>query len=333
MFSKKSSKLVEVVFVAYILMAFSFVFSMPETFIIYKINSMETPPIIDGDLSDWNENYKIKTAITENNVYQIVSMPLDAKDWNADYYCAWDDKWMYFGIRVTADDKIVRGNNDLSDCVYIIPTVLDHGKWIYLFNNVLGYGNPSFCAGNPININTFSCGVNMYGNGVFPTYEFKMDMPVLRSCAPGNGIDSLKIMVGTIDDESDSGWGPDLGFGVEYLGQKYYYESQCYYPWTYPTYKLVGEYISIQKNKLNNRKPSFIELLPNPCFKGTPLNVRCVSKPLRVQIYDINGRLIQDYSSIGNLSFQMDLSDLSSGLYLLIVYLINGNFQKKLLLY
>lgn len=80
-------------------------------------------------------------------------------------------------------------------------------------------------------------------------------------------------------------------------------------------------------NEFNNSK-SFI-LSPNPASDKVTLDFRVLEDEIKIEIYDLNGKLISAYNT-QNSQYTIDVTTLSNGLYIIKVVIGDKVFNEKL---
>jgi hypothetical protein len=294
---------------------------------VYRLPDGFTPAV-DGDLSEWSDVYFIDSLRSDDNVYYRDSeTPWSAADFQYHLYMAWDSDWVYFAAKVTSDDDPM---NDPSagawstDNMKINPG--GQGATVYLTSDGRVVPNPS-CPYTPGT--TFHCGINTFGNGPFPTYEFS----IAKSIVDPFGMNMFTLSPGS--EENDAG-GSDVLYccvGVEYLGNKTddAVGPPPDNPLYYPRFDLGDSIPASVETPF--RKSVSINVFPNPFCATTEITI-FTGNPDKgtVGIYNIKGERVFSRHVEGQGRVRWEADARPSGVYLLRIEAGQETYSRKLLL-
>jgi hypothetical protein len=210
-------------------------FAAPAT---YYVLPADRAMAVDGSLSDWSSIYYLDTIESDNNIFFRDSpMYWTSQEFNGELYAAWDNDWIYFAVKITQDDAYFprTGAGDLRcyDNLRLHPGGCSMAA--YIGSDGSYYSDPS----NPYTVNsTLFYGVSTTGNNGLPIYEFRIDKNLLDPFQ----MYVFQLSIGSIDNDTEGDCQDryDLGFGVDYRGDKQDSNSgQCGNPLYYPTFHLA----------------------------------------------------------------------------------------------
>ena len=282
----------------------------------YQIRPLSIAPTIDGNISEWTEDYFLDSLHNGNNVLYAH----DASAWTRNeiqyiVYGAYDENKIYFAIKVIADDAPTR-TGAVPDHITINPG----GQAMACFLTCAGVfiTNPS--SPFELNQNTF-VGTQAQGNGEFPTYEIAVNKSAVDPFESG----SFSLLVGTWDADNDGTNDMGTGIGVEYTGNKL---DDSNNPWDnpmyYPTYNLLGTEgspIAVENALFASKNANTLNASPNPSMPATTL-VYTSSEKGSLSIYAITGQMVKSFPiNPGSGKIQWDAKDmsgkvLSAGIYI-----------------
>ena len=75
-----------------LLFLFSGIFAVPAQYPVYKTDN---PPVIDGDLSDWDNTYFVDSIQSDDNIICRDGNVWNRNDFQMGLYTAWDDSMIY----------------------------------------------------------------------------------------------------------------------------------------------------------------------------------------------------------------------------------------------
>jgi hypothetical protein len=194
---------------------FTTIVTKPGEFHILRLPTGDSVKI-DGAVQEWPAQYLLATVNGDENVYYRTDSNAIVPDseWNAELYGAYDDDFVYFAVKVIADDYILFQGQAAwrEDNIKVNPGGQAAAFYVWI-NGVTT--NPS-C---PYKVDsTLFASMRPDGNGQLPVYEFALSRNVLDPF----GALSFQISVGTEDNDSN-GTGLDqtyIGFGAYYDGDK-----------------------------------------------------------------------------------------------------------------
>jgi hypothetical protein len=282
----------------------------PSTYSVLKLPA-GSEPNMDGDvLGEWPIEYFIDSLHSDDNLYaRDDGLP----EWTRAMfqmqgYLAWDDSWVYFGVKVVADD-----DKDDASCAWNSDNLKinpgGQAMAFYICPNGEIKPNPS----NPYTIGTTLIGAAIAdaGDGL-PSYEFKIDKALLDPFLMG----LWQLSVGTEDQGSVF-----AAIGAEYTGNKQDWNGN---PWDnplyYPTYSLLtqeGPPMGIEGEVARSlQMKESISASPNPFMPTTTLSFTARQNGT-IKIYDISGQLIDHFNTrAGTGTVNWNAKNLASGIYI-----------------
>jgi hypothetical protein len=98
----------------------------------------------------------------------------------------------------------------------------------------------------------------------------------------------------------------------------------------------IAPVISVEESPLQSQADFYIS--PNPAREGTELHFMCLAgSPVSVTVYDLTGNKVRDVAHAGMLSpgphqVRVETSDLSSGMYFIVMDMAGERITKKLII-
>jgi hypothetical protein len=275
-----------------------------------------TAPTIDGDLSDWDQSYFLDSLHSDDNCYyRDLDNAWTAADIQYEVYATWDASKVYFAVKVTADDDPLQqqGLNSeglpkvhCSDGLKINPG----GQSMAFYFITDGTFQPGSSCPFQKDVNAWA-GLNVTGNGAFPTYEFALDKSLLDPF----GMSMFQLSVGSEENDGlDCQDGLYMGLGAEYTGNKH---DGMGNPWDnslyYPSYTLVSA--AVEAAPVYALDSETLTSAPNPFKPSTVISYNVKNSGL-LKIFDLNGKLIGRFETkAGAGKVTWNANDLASGIY------------------
>ncbi|OGJ88284.1 MAG: hypothetical protein A2268_05220 [Candidatus Raymondbacteria bacterium RifOxyA12_full_50_37] len=221
-------------FCAAIILCAVFVIHGRDTLKVYNTN---TPPVIDGDLSDWNEAYMVRNVAFNSldQLYYVESSDMSAwtgfdTDYNAKVYLAHDNNNLYIGWQTTIDDIPLHAGYDWYESDNLCLSFGAKDDWMYVINApILHDSNPRTLAYDYL-LDGAEAAVTVQD---LPVYEIKLPLLSIPRFYPTNPPFML-ISIGTWDADG-TGAGQYMGLGATYIGSKHDaitnpWDNSAYYP-------------------------------------------------------------------------------------------------------
>jgi hypothetical protein len=272
----------------------------------YTILPTATPPVIDGNLTEWNDTYFIDSLRSDDNIFARDALtPWDRANFQYMVYAAHKDSIVYFAIKQIADNVIILGNMPSCDDAWKINP---GGKAtsFYMFFNARIWLNPScpFTQGS-----TLFATVIPNGNGNLPTAEFSLDLNPYH-------MNTFQLSVGFEEGDTPPSDCNDThagGIGVEYQYSKSWDAgSQWDNPMYYPTFTL-GQVKS--ESYTTTKAPETLTAAPNPFTPSTTFHYN-VKTSGSLKIFDMSGKEVKRFDISGAGRAVWDATGLASGVYL-----------------
>ena len=113
------------------------------------------------------------------------------------------------------------------------------------------------------------------------------------------------------------------------VGDIFYNDAEIYFDFNPPILTNTVSTEIVESLSISDPEPQIVSLYPNP----TREKVRLIAKqPMEsIDVLDINGRMLKTFDSIESLSFDIDCSYLSQGIYVLMIKTGNRSVSKKLI--
>ncbi|OGJ87598.1 MAG: hypothetical protein A2268_04120 [Candidatus Raymondbacteria bacterium RifOxyA12_full_50_37] len=336
-------------------------FGQKDTLKVYKIDATvaDGVPVMDGDLSDWDQGYNAGGFENDNNLYYVTTSDMSGwtgitTDFQASVYLAHDGTYLYIGWETTLDDDNMSGTYTNSLCDRIRISFGAKDDRVYVLNHtLLQDSNPQFRA---YNYDT-QVGISVGSGATLPKYEIRFLIDEIRFYFPTTNPPFALLSIGTEDaDDAGSNY---LGLGANYSGDKH---DDVTNPWdnsaNYPIVQFLDEYapgVSVESAANGSAEGMLISACPNPFNPSTKIAV-CFSnsgagrvnslsripgaQKVELVIYDMNGKNVfhqETRTSQLAAGITWDGRDLrgtsvSSGVYVVSVSAGAKTLQKKIIL-
>jgi hypothetical protein len=305
---------------------FSLSWPIPMSYELFRLNSQTE---VDGNISDWPEEYFIDSIRNDENVFiRDSSIPWHPDEFQMRLYGGhkiyFDTGHYYFYIKVIRDDRIITGHGDGFDNITITRGG-DASKLHLYFDGShieepacpLRYGRDIIAA------------IDTGTSQKCPSFEFAIDIMNLDAFNTGQFILSIGA------EDHDDSLGNDryiLGFGVEKTGDKHEWNANPFdNPSYYPTFHVLDSIpLALQKRELPFLKESFLKCYPNPFNSFIQIILPNTKANAVIRIYTVSGKLIESFQA--KTSHTWHPGTLPNGVYILKANIRQKTFSKKLLL-
>ncbi|MBL8026935.1 MAG: T9SS type A sorting domain-containing protein [Fibrobacteres bacterium] len=197
-------------------------------------------PSVDGSLNEWPETAFIDSIQSDANVFARSStLPWTRNEFQMKLYGTYDSLWIYFAVKVIADDSVhmpdSAGSVSTGDNLKVNPS--GQKKSFYIGAN----GKVSLSTSSPFVLNStlFARFLKSTYTGNLPHYEFKLSRIVV------DPLKSEQFILSIGSEDTDNRQQTSLCYlapGVDYTGSKQDWLSN---PWDnpayYPTFKLIED--------------------------------------------------------------------------------------------
>ena len=270
----------------------------------YTILPIGTPPVVDGNLAEWNDTYFIDSLRSDDNIFcRDNLLPWTREDFQYMVYATHDNTKIYFGLKLIADDAFQYGTiGGCSDSWKINP-----GGNCTSFN-IFHNGTIYICGSCP-----YTLGSTLFATCIptpnLPnvTAEFSLAKAVLDPFSEGK----FNLCVGFEESDKpdcDKFWG---GIGVECLYKDCEFGAYKN-PLFYPTFTLGQVHI---ENRLTAKAPEMLTATPNPFTPSTTIYYN-VKSGGSLRIYDMSGKEVKHFCVGGAGRVAWDASGMAAGVYL-----------------
>lgn len=289
----------------------------------YSIHRTDSPPSIDGNLSDWGEGYLIDSIRSDDNVYaRDSSTPWSPDDFQMKVYMSWADSFVYFCVKIVRDDIIIPS----SGCGYNgdnLEIKTFDNPWFYFTFKGYSYCSPSY----PFSYKPVQDSVLIDNDGL-PTYEFS----IIKDILDPFGMGLFQLSIGSQEvDYLDLGDVMCLAIGAKYTGLKQDWEN---HPWDnplyYPTFNLSGS-IQIETKSVEIENANIL-ISPNPFNPAACIEYRLGSAEKgNLTIHDISGAKVFSKEVKDRGKVVWNATGYSTGVYFCRLSWAGKSISKKLI--